>query len=278
MKNLVSIITPAFQAEASLAAAVQSVISQTHTDWEMLIVSDDQQDYERILAEQGIRDSRLRFFSTGNIGSGPNITRNVALERVQGDWVAPLDADDVYFPERLESLLNAGKASGLALDNIRVVGQSLAPYTALAFSATDKFSFPHVKSSLVPLLFLFHHRHITHGWDEDVVRGADTLFNLRAMESAGFASFVEVPLHEYRVHDKSMCHAPGSEDLFQQSYAYTLKRLREDGLGFTTLEYRENMIVMLEEKRQINQDFALAVTQGFEGNYQSFVQQRQIKI
>lgn len=277
MENLVSIITPAYHAEATIAEAVKSVLAQTHSQWEMLIVADDHQDYQQILAQQGVRDERLHFYSTNRAQCGPNVARNIALAQIRGDWIAPLDADDIYSPERLARLLEAAKPAGLALDNVRVVGQNVRAYTALNIDATDVFGFSHVKSSLVPLLFLFHSRHVHCGWDEDVSRGADTLFNLRGLESAGCACFLSEALHEYRVHDKSMCHAPGAENIFQEAYAHTIKRLREDGLGFQTPQYREQVARMLEEKRQINQDFARAVEHGYEGNYQSFVQEHQIK-
>jgi glycosyltransferase involved in cell wall biosynthesis len=71
----------------------------------MLIVSDDGVDYERLLAQQGIRDARLRFFDTGHSGAGPNLSRNIALNAASGEFIAPLDADDLFYPERLEWLL-----------------------------------------------------------------------------------------------------------------------------------------------------------------------------
>ncbi|MFL0803213.1 MAG: glycosyltransferase [Agarilytica sp.] len=271
-KDLVSIITPAYGAETCLADAVRSVLSQSYSRWEMLIIADDGVDYQDLLQRVGIFDSRLSFYSSDVIQSGPNATRNVGLQRARGEWIAPLDADDVYYPERIERLLHAAQATGLALDNVQVVGERVDDSLALEVGTKPFLSFEDVKSSLVPLLFLFHHRHIPQGWDTDIIRGADTLFNLRGLERAGRAGYVSEPLHEYRVHDQSMCHAPESEDLFVEAYRHTLARLRKDGLGFTNIDFRHNVIEMIEEKQQINHDFAIAVAEGYEGNYQSFVQ------
>jgi len=281
MAELISIIMPAYQADAFIAQAVRSVFAQSYSHWELLIIADDQQDYERLLASQGCVDQRLHFYSTGRVGAGPNVARNVGLSMAQGEWIAPLDADDGYFPQRLEILHAAAGTSGLSLDNIALVGEGVSSVDADASNAgvlpsdfPDEFGFDQFRLSLVPLLFLFHRRHIHRGWDEDVVRGADTLFNLRALESAGHARFVAQAHHHYRVHSASMCHAKGAENIFKQAYAHTLRRLREDGLGFGDDNFRARVIAMLEEKRDINEAFDVAVQKGYQGNYQSFVKQR----
>lgn len=272
IQDLVSIIMPAFRAEDCIANAVTSVLSQTHSAWEIIVIADDETDYRSVLLSHGISDSRIRYFSSGAIQSGPNFARNVGLKHARGEWIAPLDADDVYYPKRLTCLIDAARDTGLSLDNVNVVGECVADGLVLKSPSKKHFGLENVKSSLVPLLFLFHHRHIKQGWDVDVVRGADTLFNLRALESAGSAVYLGEAHHEYRVHNQSMCHADGSELLFQDAYRHTLKRLHDDGLGFRDEEFRLRVIAMIEEKQMINQAFAEAIEQGFEGNYQSFVQ------
>lgn len=272
IQNLVSIIMPAFRAEACIAEAVLSLLVQTYAEWELILIADDKTDYRSVLLSSGINDSRIQYYSTDKVQSGPNVARNVGLKYARGEWIAPLDADDVYYPNRLTYLIGAASETGLALDNVNVVGDCVVNSLALNSPANTHFSLADVKSSLVPLLFLFHYRHIKQGWDEDVIRGADTLFNLRALESAGRAVYLSEALHEYRVHNQSMCHAEGSEGLFQQAYRYTLMRLRKDGLGFSDEKFRLQVIDMIEEKQMINQVFAEAVSDGFDGNYQSFVQ------
>ena len=68
----VSVITPAYRSQATLPRTVGSVLAQTHREWEMIIVADDGADYERCLAGAGIRDARLRFATTGAVGTGPS--------------------------------------------------------------------------------------------------------------------------------------------------------------------------------------------------------------
>ena len=79
MTDEISIVTPAYKAEQSLAGAVKSVIGQSHDDWELLIVSDDGLDYEAVLRAAGLSDSRCRFLTTGRIGSGASNARNQGL-------------------------------------------------------------------------------------------------------------------------------------------------------------------------------------------------------
>ena len=278
MDNLVSIIMPAFNAQAFIASAVKSVLSQTHRDWELLLVSDDHTDYQKALASHGINDSRFIFLKSDTVASGPNAARNVALERAKGQWLAPLDADDVYYPTRLEKLLLAAKETGLALDNVLVCSGNGYQTQRLVYQNNfSHLTFYEFQQSLAPLLFLFRRDLVEQGWDTDVIRGADTLFNLRALEAAGSAGFVCDPLHEYRIHDASMCHAPGSENLFVSAYQHTLKRLKSDGLFFKTDAFRENVIAMLEEKVALNLSFSEAVKTGYTGNYQAFVASEQAR-
>jgi len=271
MMELVSIITPAFRAETMICHAAQSVLAQDHEDWEMLIIADDDCDYRHILWEKGLKDSRFRFYRSPALQSGPNIARNVGLAFAEGEWIAPLDADDIYYPQRLTYLLKAAHDTGLALDNVKIVGEQLEDSIVIESPFPRKFGFSDFRKSLVPLLFLFHRRHIHRGWDEDIARGADTLFNLRALESAGVAGFVAEPLHEYRVHGQSMCHASGAEEVFIDAYRRTLSRLKSDGLGFRKDSFRHQVVAMIEEKQAINHAFDSAVKKGFQGNYQSFV-------
>lgn len=272
MAELVSIITPAFQAQSFILRAVSSVIAQTHAEWELLIIADDGIDYAALLENGGVRDSRIRFLSSGGIRSGPNQPRNVGLASASGNWIAPLDADDVYFPDRLQQLVQAAQATGLALDNGYVVDDTDENRRAAIFTSMQNrdFGFDDFSVARVPLVFLFRRDLIARGWDADIACGADTIFNLRALEAAGRAAYVGQPQHEYRVHAHSICHRAGSERHFDDAYRHTLARLRDDGLGFQSHAYRRRVIQYIEEKRSLNRRFAQAVAAGFTGNYQDF--------
>src|ERR1044071_916389 len=121
---LISIIIPAYRAQATVARAVRSALTQSWTDIEVIVVSDDQFDYGALLKAEGIIDKRLRFTSTGRTGSGCHNARNVGLELARGSFVAPHDADDIHLPEILEVLLALATRNGAATDNPVVVSDA----------------------------------------------------------------------------------------------------------------------------------------------------------
>lgn len=100
---LVSIITPAFNAEETVKQAIDSVLAQTYPHWELLVVDDASTDSTvDIVRECASHDSRIRLI-TLNINTGtPGRAKNAALPYVQGELVAFLDSDDLWLPRKLE--------------------------------------------------------------------------------------------------------------------------------------------------------------------------------
>lgn len=97
----VSIITPVYNAERFLKETAQSVLSQTYTDWEWVLVNDCSTDRSwQIMQELAQGDPRIKIFSNEkNLKSGK--TRNYAIEQAKGRFIAFLDADDTWHPEKL---------------------------------------------------------------------------------------------------------------------------------------------------------------------------------
>ena len=101
MNLLVSIITPAFNSGKYISETIQSVISQTYVNWELIIVDDCSTDDSLTMAQQfAATDSRIQVFSLEK-NSGTGVARNYALSKVKGKYIAFLDADDVWLPEKL---------------------------------------------------------------------------------------------------------------------------------------------------------------------------------
>lgn len=99
---LVSIITPAYRAAATIAETVRSVQAQTWPHWQMLIADDRSPDNTAdVVADLARAEPRVTLIRKED-NSGPADTRNVALSRAEGDYVAFLDADDLWLPEKLE--------------------------------------------------------------------------------------------------------------------------------------------------------------------------------
>lgn len=98
--GLVSIIMPSFNTASYIKESVQSVINQTYTNWELIIVDDCSTDNtDEILAQ--IEDNRIRYLKNER-NSGAAVCRNKALREAKGQWIAFLDSDDLWMPQKLE--------------------------------------------------------------------------------------------------------------------------------------------------------------------------------
>lgn len=96
---------PAYNAEKTIREAVNSVIAQTEKDWELIVIDDGSKDNtSTILTEFAKFDSRIRFLQNEK-NSGVSYTRNRAVELAEGEWIAFLDSDDMWQPEKLEKQL-----------------------------------------------------------------------------------------------------------------------------------------------------------------------------
>ena len=101
MTETVAVIMPAYRAQETIASSVASVLAQSYPHFQLLIVSDDGVDYAELLAKQGIADKRILQLSSGVVGGGASAARNLALETSTAPYVAILDADDRFKPEKL---------------------------------------------------------------------------------------------------------------------------------------------------------------------------------
>lgn len=103
--GLVSIITPFWACGKFIHETIKSVQAQTYQNWELLVQDDCSTDNTRdVVAAFAQADSRIKY-SCNPVNSGAAITRNNALCRASGRWIAFLDADDLWLPEKLERQL-----------------------------------------------------------------------------------------------------------------------------------------------------------------------------
>lgn len=101
MENgLVSIIMPSWNTGKFIAESVKSVIDQTYVNWELIIVDDcSSDDTESVMAS--FKDDRIKFLKNKkNLGAA--LTRNKAIREAKGEWIAFLDSDDLWTPQKLD--------------------------------------------------------------------------------------------------------------------------------------------------------------------------------
>lgn len=99
---LISVIMAAYNAETTIVRAIESVLNQTYPHFELLVVNDCSTDRTAELVKKiEARDKRVRLISNQK-NSGVSFTRKHGLDEARGEWIAILDSDDAWAPEKLE--------------------------------------------------------------------------------------------------------------------------------------------------------------------------------
>ena len=101
MKNVISIIIPVYNQEKYLAETLNSVLNQSYSNWECILVNDGSADNSVSVINQYLaKDNRFSFINSEN--KGVSHARNLALKQVKGDFILFLDGDDLIHPEKLQ--------------------------------------------------------------------------------------------------------------------------------------------------------------------------------
>jgi succinoglycan biosynthesis protein ExoO len=109
----VSVIIAAHNVEKFVGRAIDSVIAQTFRDWEIIVVDDASTDgTARTVEDTGREDPRIRLLRHER-NAGPAAARNTGLSAANGKWIAILDADDAWRPDRLQRMLALAEATGV---------------------------------------------------------------------------------------------------------------------------------------------------------------------
>ena len=110
---LVSILIPTYNSEKFIADSIQSVQNQSYKNWEMILVDDCSTDNTRgIVLEMAQSDKRIQFLRLEK-NSGTGVARNTALAKASGRYIAFLDADDLWKPEKLKKQIDFLTAKNL---------------------------------------------------------------------------------------------------------------------------------------------------------------------
>lgn len=152
MNELVSIIMPSYNSAKYISEAIESVIAQTYTNWELLITDDCSTDNSRdIIKQYAETDSRVKLFCL-NENSGAGVARNNSIKEAKGKYIAFLDSDDRWMPEKLKRQISLMEEKQCLLsytsymtidDNGKSIGIVLAPnrHTFTQNKCDDKIGF-----------------------------------------------------------------------------------------------------------------------------------------
>lgn len=274
--DLVSVVIPACDAQARLPDAVASLIDQSWQEWEAIVVSDDGFDYRAMLEGAGLNDPRIRHTSTGGHRTGCHRARNVGYREAMGAFIADLDADDVFYPERLAALVPLARENGAASDNSAVISEETGETLYCLFNnlnqnmRMDARAFFTRTCPLFPVVRRDVHRPRLDGieYAEDVVS------NLRLIGRLGAILVTPQTLSEYRVVAGSLSHDDDSTARFDATYADIIARIDRDELDLPA-SLREIARDGFSRKRALNRELAEAQREHPELDFQTFVAGRQ---
>lgn len=111
MTDLVSIIMPSFGTAPFIAESIESVQAQSYKNWELIIVDDCSTDNTDEVVKPFLSDERIKYLKNEK-NSGAAVSRNRALREASGKWIAFLDSDDLWMPEKLEKQIHFMEKNG----------------------------------------------------------------------------------------------------------------------------------------------------------------------
>jgi succinoglycan biosynthesis protein ExoO len=225
----VSVIIPAYNAQGSIARALDSALAQTLPAAEIIVVDDRSSDDTAAVVRRMARaDPRIRLIEQP-VNGGPSRSRNAAIQAATGDWIAILDADDAWAPYRLQIMLEAASRhqADIVADNQLLYDAAAGVVTRTGFPVHRRtrlirpidvfqqeiklgaeFSYGILKPIFRKSLLDRHHLQ----YNEDLRYGEDLLFLAEMLLSGARAVLIADPLYIYttRVGDRSGKPSPHS--------------------------------------------------------------------
>ncbi len=247
---MISLIIPVYRAEAYLPATLASVLAQTYTDWECILVDDGSPDSSGEICDRfAAEDARFRVIHQAN--GGVSAARNAGLAAASGEFAAFVDADDQLDPAYMERL-SAAMTDGVDLvfcDFVRVdpagevlysaafagkLSDLLAEHPASCIPCTDRslaalWTAGALSTSCIKL---YRRSILDHRFDSGLSYAEDSLFVSGAALKARSIAFVDAPLYRYLYREGSLSAGWWPGLLTQRSRSLTVIAERFAGEGY----------------------------------------------
>lgn len=228
---MVSVIVPIYNSEKYLKRCVDSILSQTFSDFELLLVDDGSTDGSgSICDEYSVKDSRVRVFHKEN--GGVSSARNLGLDNARGEWITFVDSDD-YLEESFLAELSVFEDVDFVISGGRFInkGRNYAPQSISKMKVEDDLPFMDEQLMQIylrtPWAKLYKHSIILQNnlrFDSCLYIGEDTEFNLRYMQSVECVGFSSEALYCYNDDEKQ----PYKYVMNPESYQRNISLLLED--------------------------------------------------
>lgn len=224
----VSIIVPVYKAEKYLHQCIDSILSQSFTDWELILVDDGSPDRSgAICDEYAQKDDRIRVIHKEN--GGVSSARNVALERIAGKWLTFVDSDDCLYPNALQRWVEVAEQNNLDLIQCHFnreykegqeEGEATELLTAAQYADSENY-LTCVWGTLFKSSIVKEH---SLRFDEKVRLGEDQIFLFSHMQHCKRIQRISDVLYFYRVNEQSAVNNPKPEyEMVSVSAFYTLR-------------------------------------------------------
>lgn len=204
--KFVSIVTPLHNTENFIEDSIKSVLSQTHTHWEMIIVDDCSTDNSKKLVKTyAEKDSRIKLIALDK-NHGPALTRNKAIEKAKGDYIAFLDSDDIWVPTKLEKQLQFMKDHDLAFSysSYFIINEKDEPLGEFKTKEVITYSSMLKTCSVGCLTAIYDVNKLGKTYMIDIPKGQDYTLWLNIMKRIKKTKGILTPLAYYRIQNISV--------------------------------------------------------------------------
>lgn len=238
----VSVIMPAYNAERFIEEAIRSVMAQTVTDWELLVLDDGSTDSTADIVTQLVaEDARIRYLPNEH-NMGVARTRNRGFDLCNGKYVALIDSDDVWLPEKLEKQLALAEDTaadiiycsyGIIDESCEQVCEDFLVPPAVDFDQFLTKSVISCSTALLSRKVVDQYRFITEFYHEDLAlwlqllqdgyqaRGvADVLAQYRVMQGTRASNKLKSALNRWRIYRRHMGFPVGKSLSLLTEYAF----------------------------------------------------------
>lgn len=207
IEPLVSIVTPAYNAQSFLQLTIDSVLDQTYSNWELLVVVDSKsKDSTAQIAEVASQqDQRIKVIQSPDCKS-LSANRNKAIDLAQGDYIAFLDSDDRWLPNKLDIQVNTMLKNNLDISyhSFAVINESGAPCGPTRIAKYDVGFQDLLKNNCIGCLTVMVKKAFINSQRMKEVRHEDLDFWLQLLKDGGTAKPITTPLAEYRIRKNSV--------------------------------------------------------------------------
>ena len=206
-QELVSVIMPSYNSARFIRLAIESVIAQTYQNWELLIQDDCSTDNTlEIIKEFTTKDNRIKY-EVNPKNSGAAVTRNNAIARSRGLWLAYLDSDDLWIPDKLEKQLcfmeeKQCNACYSRYEHMDMEGNSLGVQAKVKKTVTHTDLLFHDWFGCLTLIYKQDINHKIYGFD--VSKANDYALFLEVMKNIEYAAGLDECLAMYRIRKGSV--------------------------------------------------------------------------